>query len=62
MKNFISKDVSTEVKCSACDGTGFPPVAQPAQAGRKIYPPPCKQCFGKGRINSAQMTGRTRLS
>jgi DnaJ-class molecular chaperone len=53
MKNLKSKAVSTEVKCSACDGTGFPPVAQPPQAGRKIYPPPCKQCFGKGRINSA---------
>jgi DnaJ-class molecular chaperone len=53
MKYSKSKDVSTEVKCAACDGTGFPSVAQPAQAERKIYPPPCKQCFGKGRVNSA---------
>jgi hypothetical protein len=53
MKNLTSKAESTEVKCTARGGTGFPPVAHPAQAGRKIYPPPCKQCFGKGRINSA---------
>jgi hypothetical protein len=35
------------------DGTGFQAVAQPAQRGRKIYPPPCKRCLGKGRIRSA---------
>jgi hypothetical protein len=28
-------------------------VAQPAHAGRRIYPPPCKLCSGKGRIRSA---------
>jgi DnaJ-class molecular chaperone len=48
----LPKVVSTEIKCSACDGTGFPTVSQPKQPGRRIYPPPCKQCFGKGRINS----------
>ena len=53
MNKLISEDASTELKCSACDGTGFPKVAQPAQPGRKIYPPPCKQCLGKGRIRSA---------
>jgi DnaJ-class molecular chaperone len=53
MKNLKSEEVSTEVKCSACDGTGFPMVRQPAQPGRKIYPPPCKWCFGKGRVKSA---------
>jgi len=31
-------------------GTGFPTVKQPVQPGRKIYPAPCKQCFGKGRL------------
>ena len=51
--NSKSEDVSTEVICSACDGTGFPKVAQPAQPGRRIYPPPCKRCLGKGRIKSA---------
>jgi DnaJ-class molecular chaperone len=50
MKNLKSSEASTEVKCSACNGTGFPAVAQPAQPGRKIYPPPCKLCFGKGRM------------
>ena len=53
MKNLKSEDASTELKCSACDGTGFPKVAQPAQPGRKIYPPPCKWCLGKGRVRSA---------
>jgi hypothetical protein len=37
VKKLKSKDASTEVKCSACDGTGFQAVAQPAQPGRKIY-------------------------
>jgi hypothetical protein len=27
---------------------GQPP--QPPQPSRKIYPPPCKQCSGKGRL------------
>jgi DnaJ-class molecular chaperone len=53
MNKFKSEDASMEVVCSACGGTGFPKVAQPAQPGRKIYPPPCKQCLGKGRIRSA---------
>jgi DnaJ-class molecular chaperone len=53
MKNLKSEDVPTEVKYSACDGTGFPKVAQPAEPGRKIYPPPCKHCLGKGRITPA---------
>ena len=53
MKNLKSKDAPAEVKCSACDGTGFQAIAQPAQPGRKIYPPPCKRCLGKGRIKLA---------
>jgi DnaJ-class molecular chaperone len=53
MKILKSNEASNEVKCSACGGTGFPMVAQPAQAGRRIYPPPCKLCSGKGRIRSA---------
>ena len=39
-----------ERKCKACNGTGYPPVKQPAQPGRQIYPAPCKECGGKGRI------------
>jgi len=41
---------STELKCPACDGTGFPKVTKAVPAGRKIYPAPCKKCSGKGRI------------
>jgi len=49
-----SKDAPPELKCSACDGTGFQAVAQSRpSAGGKIYPPPCKRCLGKGRIRSA---------
>jgi DnaJ-class molecular chaperone len=53
MKNLKPKALSAEVKCPTCDGTGFPAVAQPAKPGRKIFPPPCKQCLGKGRITPA---------
>jgi DnaJ-class molecular chaperone len=53
MKSLKSGEPSTEVRCSACGGTGFPTVAQPAQTGRRIYPLPCKQCSGKGRVKPA---------
>jgi DnaJ-class molecular chaperone len=43
----------TEIKCPACDGTGFPTVTQPVQPGRQIYPRPCEECGGKGRITEA---------
>ena len=43
-------ETELEVICPACDGTGFPAVEQPPQPSRKIYPPPCKQCSGKGRL------------
>jgi hypothetical protein len=43
----------TEQKCAACNGTGFAVVAQPELPGRKIYPPRCKECEGKGRITGA---------
>jgi DnaJ-class molecular chaperone len=39
-----------EMKCEACDGTGFPKVKQPPEPGRRIYPAPCRKCGGKGRI------------
>jgi DnaJ-class molecular chaperone len=41
---------TAETKCPACNGTGYPVVMQPVQPGRKIYPAPCKECGGKGRI------------
>jgi DnaJ-class molecular chaperone len=53
MRNLKSKEIWTEIKCPKCDGTGFPTVTQPKQPDRKIYPLPCKQCHGKGRIAAA---------
>jgi DnaJ-class molecular chaperone len=50
----IKKDAPLEVKCEACNGTGFPRVTQPVRPGRRIYPPPCKICGGKGRITSLE--------
>ena len=46
------KAAPNEVKCDACNGTGFTPVIQPARPGRRVYPPPCKVCGGKGRVPS----------
>jgi hypothetical protein len=34
-------------------GTGFPPVKQPAQPGRKIYPARCERCDGKGWVTES---------
>jgi DnaJ-class molecular chaperone len=50
MKRLKVKTESTEIECSACDGTGFPAVAQPSKPGRRIFPPACKECLGKGRV------------
>src|SRR5258708_35582735 len=41
-----------EVECPACGGTGLATVTQPIQPNQKIYPARCKQCLGKGRIES----------
>jgi DnaJ-class molecular chaperone len=46
------KTAPVEVKCEACNGTGFPPAIRPARPERRIYPPPCKVCGGKGRIRT----------
>jgi DnaJ-class molecular chaperone len=43
----------TEQKCPVCSGTGFARAVQPAQPNRRIYPAPCKECGGKGRIKEA---------
>jgi hypothetical protein len=40
----------TELRCSACDGTGFPKVTKALPPGRNIYPAPRKECSGKARI------------
>jgi DnaJ-class molecular chaperone len=42
-----------EKQCSACNGTGVLAAIQPVQPGRRIYPPPCGECDGKGRIPKA---------
>ena len=52
--------MATKIKehtCPACNGTGFPVVAQPVQPGRKIYPVKCKACDGKGKITDADRGG-----
>ncbi|MEA2911114.1 MAG: hypothetical protein QOJ15_3195 [Bradyrhizobium sp.] len=46
----IWKPKVAEGECPSCDGTGFARVEQPVQPGRKMYPPRCKQCSGKGRV------------
>jgi DnaJ-class molecular chaperone len=50
MPTFSAKPI--ERKCPTCNGTGFPPVKQPAQAGRKIYPARCERCDGKGWVEA----------
>jgi hypothetical protein len=42
-----------EMRCPACDGTGVLAVIPPVQPGRRIYPPSCGECDGKGRIPKA---------
>jgi hypothetical protein len=54
MKRLTPKEDLIDVICPACHGTGFPSVRQAVQPGRKIYSPPCKRCFGKGRISEVQ--------
>jgi DnaJ-class molecular chaperone len=58
MKRLKSKEIGAEIDCPACEGTGFQPVAQPRQPGRKIYAARCKECVGKGRIDSSLRTNR----
>jgi DnaJ-class molecular chaperone len=58
MKRTSSKEIVTEVECPSCEGTGFPTVKQPMQPGRKLYPAPCKECLGKGRIGSTAAAER----
>jgi DnaJ-class molecular chaperone len=44
----------TEQRCPACNGSGVLAVIQLVQPGRRIYPPPCGECDGKGRIPKAE--------
>jgi DnaJ-class molecular chaperone len=43
------KEPIKERACSGCNGTGFVPVVQPKEPGRRIFPPRCSKCEGKGR-------------
>jgi DnaJ-class molecular chaperone len=52
MKKSKPKEAVAEIKCPACEGTGFPKVKQPDQPGRRIFPAPCEKCGGKGRVAS----------
>jgi hypothetical protein len=55
MKKLKSKEVSAEVKCPACEGTGFPKVKQPVQPGRRIYPAPMREMRGQGTDSAAAL-------
>jgi DnaJ-class molecular chaperone len=55
MESDKPKEAVAEIRCPTCNGTGFPKVKQPIQPGHRIYPPPCKECAGKGRINDAKV-------
>jgi DnaJ-class molecular chaperone len=44
------KEPIKERECSSCGGTGFMAVVQPKELGRRIFPPRCPKCEGKGRI------------
>jgi DnaJ-class molecular chaperone len=51
MPTFSAKPI--ERKCPACNGTGYPPVKQPKEPGRKIYSARCERCDGKGWVTEA---------
>jgi DnaJ-class molecular chaperone len=52
MKN-QSATKPAELKCPACNGTGYPAVKQPAELSRRIYAARCERCDGKGWIPEA---------
>jgi DnaJ-class molecular chaperone len=43
----------SEQECPLCKGSGFAVVMQAAKPGRRIYPPRCKRCDGKGWVEAA---------
>lgn len=45
------KELKTEVRCDACNGTGSQPPKQSERPARRIFPPKCKKCGGRGRIS-----------
>ena len=48
----IKSDVVEEI-CPACNGTGFLPVIKQPAPGKRIYPPRCTKCGGKGKLERA---------
>jgi hypothetical protein len=42
--------LADEIRCEACNGTGVEIVKQPSEQGKRIFPPRCKVCDGKGRV------------
>jgi len=44
------KEPIEERECSGCNGTGFVVIVQPKELGRRIFPPRCAKCEGKGRL------------
>jgi DnaJ-class molecular chaperone len=57
MKREWLKERVPEIRCAACNGTGFLKVKQPVEPGRRIYPAPCKECAGKGRLTRNEIGG-----
>jgi hypothetical protein len=48
---YLRRDaLADEIKCEACNGTGVEIVEQPSEQGKRIFPPRCKVCDGKGRV------------
>jgi DnaJ-class molecular chaperone len=48
------KEPIKEQECSGCGGTGFMAVVQPKELGRRIFPPRCSKCEGKGKLPSSK--------
>jgi cytochrome c len=55
-KYIVEDDKRTTKVDVSWNGTGFLKIKQPAQPGRKIYPPKCPECLGKGRIKEPTPT------
>jgi DnaJ-class molecular chaperone len=45
------KSEIAEERCPACNGTGIQQVVERPVPGRRIYPPKCEVCAGKGRVS-----------
>jgi hypothetical protein len=56
MKRLKAEDALLEVKCSACNGTGFPNVKQPVEPRRRIFPAPCREGGGARGVTRSKMS------